>query len=124
MRASRAMLVALLASGMILCARATLAQGQPGMVPGTPGIEPPRLQPTPPRIPPDFQEPEGSKKPQPKRVFDGAKANREAFEIAFLANQIPDEVGKLNKNILPKDLVQKLKRIEKLSKQLRTQLTQ
>ncbi|HET7840729.1 MAG TPA: hypothetical protein VFM21_03950 [Terriglobia bacterium] len=121
---SRTVLVAFLALGMFWCARSATAQGQPGMVPGTPGIEPPRLQPVPPKIPPDFQEPPGAKKELPKRVFDRAKAHQEAFEISFLANQIPDEVDKLNKNILPKDLIQKLKRIEKLSKQLRTQLTQ
>ncbi len=108
----------------MLCATPASAQGQPGMVPGVPGIEPPRIEPAPPKIPPDFQEPAGEKKQQPRRVFDSAKAHQEAFELAFLANQIPDEVQKLDKHVLPKDLIQKLKRIEKLSKHLRAQVTQ
>lgn len=119
-----AILFAGVALATLPCATPALAQGQPGIAPGAPGIEPPRLQPVPPRIPPDFQEPAGEKKLQPRRVYNGAKAHQEAFELAFLANQIPDEVTKLDKNILPKDLIQKLKRIEKLSKQLRTQMTQ
>jgi hypothetical protein len=123
-RLSRTVLVAFLALGMFLCAKSATAQGQSGMVPAVPGVEPARIEPVPPRIPPDFQEPLGARKAQPKRVFDGAKAHQEAFEISFLANQIPTEVDKLNKNVLPQDLIQKLKRIEKLSKQLRTQLTQ
>jgi hypothetical protein len=47
---------------------------------------------------------------------------REAQELSALASSIPGDVDQLKKGLLPKDLVDKLKRIEKLSKQLRGQI--
>jgi hypothetical protein len=48
---------------------------------------------------------------------------QEAGELAQLAQSIPAEVEQVNHGVLPKDLSNKLKRIEKLSKRLRNDLT-
>jgi hypothetical protein len=48
---------------------------------------------------------------------------QEAEELAQLAQSIPAEVEQVNHGVLPKDLNNKLKRIEKLSKHLRSDLT-
>ena len=47
----------------------------------------------------------------------------EAEELAQLAQSIPAEIKQVNQGVLPKDLSDKLKRIEKLSKHLRGELT-
>jgi len=47
---------------------------------------------------------------------------REAKEMAALAVSIPGDIEQLKKGLLPKDAFDKLKRIEKLSKQLRGQI--
>lgn len=48
---------------------------------------------------------------------------RDAQELATLAQQIPPGVEKLSKNILSKDLIEQLKRSEKLAKQLRKEIS-
>jgi hypothetical protein len=121
---ARAILIMVAGIVLIFDASPAAAQTQPGLVPPVGQTEPPRIEPSPPRIPPDFLDPNGKRHAQPKRVFDAAEARKEAFEISFLANQIPDDVEKVKKNILPKDLIAKLKRIEKLSKKLRAQVAQ
>ena len=55
--------------------------------------------------------------------IDPAKLRHDADELAALAQSIPPEVDQTTKGLLPKDLSEKLKRIEKLAKQLRSQLT-
>lgn len=45
-----------------------------------------------------------------------------ADELARLAQSIPVDIQKVNNGLLSKDLAQKLKQIEKLSKRLRTEL--
>lgn len=62
--------------------------------------------------------------PQPKKKFDAAQAQRNARELAALAEKIPPEVEQASKNVLSKDLIQQLKQIEKLAKRLRAQLAQ
>jgi hypothetical protein len=47
---------------------------------------------------------------------------RESKELSQLAGSIPGDVDLLKKGLLPKDVVDKLKRIEKLSKHLRGQI--
>ncbi len=54
---------------------------------------------------------------------DPAKLKRDADELASLAESIPSEVDQTSKGVLPQDLNGKLKRIEKLAKKLRSQLT-
>ena len=57
-----------------------------------------------------------------KKAPDLAKAKLEANELASLAQKVPNQVDQLSKNALPKDLMDSLKRIEKLAKQLRRQV--
>jgi hypothetical protein len=52
------------------------------------------------------------------------RLRHDADELAYLAQSIPPDVDKTAKGLLPKDLALKLKRIEELSKQLRTGLAQ
>ena len=54
---------------------------------------------------------------------DPAKLKREADELSSLAQSIPLDVGQVTHGVLPRDLHEKLKKIEKLAKQLRGQLT-
>ena len=58
------------------------------------------------------------------RRIDRAQLMREANELAKIADEIPSLVEQANKGLLSKDLNQRLKRIEKLSKQLHRELTQ
>jgi hypothetical protein len=57
-----------------------------------------------------------------KHRIDLAKLQQEADELSKLAQSIPDNVADIRKGMLPKDLSDKLKQIEKLSKQLRGQI--
>jgi hypothetical protein len=55
---------------------------------------------------------------------DLAKLRHDADELASLAQSIPPSVEQTTKGALPKDLADRLKRIEKLAKQLRSQISQ
>jgi hypothetical protein len=46
----------------------------------------------------------------------------EAEQLASLAASVPPDVQNANKGLMSKDLIQKLKQIEKLSKHLRSEL--
>ena len=54
--------------------------------------------------------------------IDLARVQKEADDLARTAQTIPADVVSVRKGMLPKDTIQKLKRIEKLSKRLRTEL--
>jgi len=41
-----------------------------------------------------------------------------------LAQSVPSQIQQVQRGVLPKELIDKLKRIEKLSKQLRSELSQ
>lgn len=60
----------------------------------------------------------------PRVTVDYAKLKHDADELAALAQSVPPAVDQTTKGILPKDLTEKLKRIEKLAKQLRSQISQ
>ncbi len=60
----------------------------------------------------------------PRRTLDLAKLRRDADELAALAQSVPSAVDQTTKGVLPKDLNDKLKRIEKLAKGLRSQIGQ
>jgi hypothetical protein len=53
---------------------------------------------------------------------DPAKLQRDADELSKLAQSIPLDISKVTQGILPKDVIEKLKQIEKLSKRLRSEL--
>jgi hypothetical protein len=54
--------------------------------------------------------------------IDLAKVSQEAHELARLAQTIPPDVATIQRGILPKDVLEKLKQIEKLSRRLRSEL--
>jgi hypothetical protein len=68
--------------------------------------------------------PEGIHRPPPRVQIDPARLKREAEELAALAQSIPADMQKVGGGLLPKDLNEKLRKIEKLSKQLRKELSQ
>ncbi len=55
---------------------------------------------------------------------DPAKLKHEADELAQLSAGVPSDLAKVAHGQLPKDLADKLKRIEKLAKHLRNELSQ
>ena len=57
------------------------------------------------------------------RPVDTQALAREADELATLAASVRPDVHNLSRGVLAKDLAQKLKQIEKLSKHLRSELT-
>lgn len=59
---------------------------------------------------------------QPRLRIDYAKLQREADELARQAQTIPADVASVSQGKLPKDVIEKLKEIEKLSKRLRAEL--
>ncbi len=56
------------------------------------------------------------------RAPDPAKLKREADELAQLSAGVPSDLARVAHGQLPKDLADKLKRIEKLAKHLRSEL--
>ena len=58
----------------------------------------------------------------PSRRLDLAHLQQEAEDLARTAQTIPSDVASVRKGMLPKDVIEKLKQIEKLSKRLRTEL--
>ncbi|HMD86609.1 MAG TPA: hypothetical protein VKO18_18130 [Terriglobia bacterium] len=70
--------------------------------------------------PPNTHAPEEQAKEKPH--FNTARAHKDAQELAELAQAIPAQVDEVSKSIMPKDLVQQLKQIEKLAKRLRSEI--
>ena len=96
-----------------------------------PGAEPPwtpnpTAQPRPPQVehrsPGDEPPQPGQQRTRPK--IDTAQIKRDADQLAKLAAEVPPEVEQANQGALSKDLNDRLKRIEKLSKQLRREIFQ
>ncbi len=54
--------------------------------------------------------------------IDLAKIGQEAEELAKIAHTIPADIASIQNGMLPEDVLQKLKQIEKLSKHLRSEL--
>jgi len=101
-----------------LAVSAARGQAAPGQEPQVPEITVPRR----PSIPPDFgdREPAQQKLKMPK--FNSARAQRDAQQLAALAQKIPVQIDQVSKNSLPKDLIPNLKEIEKLAKHLRAEI--
>ena len=59
---------------------------------------------------------------QAKRTIDTAKLQQDADELAALAASIPSAVSQTSHGMMPKDMADKLKRIEKLAKHLRGEI--
>ncbi len=58
----------------------------------------------------------------PSRHIDLEQLQREADDLARKAQSIPSDVASVRKGMLPKDVIEKLKQIERLSRRLRTEL--
>ena len=56
-------------------------------------------------------------------TFDMVRLQTDAQELADLSASIRNEIERANRGLLAKDVVEKLKRAEKLSKRLRNELT-
>jgi hypothetical protein len=92
----------------------TLVMGGQAAHPVPPGVKEADKLPNPADIP--LQQ---TAKPRP---VDPAQLQREAQEVARLAQFLPSEVQQVPNGRLPKDLEGQLKRIEKLCKQLRHEI--
>jgi len=57
-------------------------------------------------------------------TVDTTQLQHDAKELADLSASVPADINRVNRGLLPKDVIEKLRRIEKLSKRLRTGLTQ
>ena len=68
-----------------------------------------------------IDDPQQAQKPTKPKI-DAAQVKRDADELAKLAGEIPAAVDKANRGVIPQDLSNRLKRIEKLAKQLRREL--
>ena len=53
---------------------------------------------------------------------DKAQMERDARELSDIAQSLPADIGRVNQGILPKDVNDKLKKIEKLAKHLRSEI--
>ena len=60
--------------------------------------------------------------PRLQHRMDPVKLQRDADDLAHAAQTIPSDVASIRRGTLPKDTIQKLKEIEKLSKRLRSEL--
>ncbi|MFZ0295744.1 MAG: hypothetical protein WAL52_19190 [Candidatus Sulfotelmatobacter sp.] len=60
--------------------------------------------------------------PTPIRQLDPVRLQKDALALATAAGSIPADIESVRKGMLPKEIILKLKQIEKLSKQLRNEL--
>ena len=82
-----------------------------------PGIPPP-----PPPLDPDHDKTVADRPKLPQHHVDLVKLQQEADDLARTAQSIPSDITSVRRGALPKDTIQKLKQIEKLSKRLRSEL--
>lgn len=59
----------------------------------------------------------------PRPRIDFVEMQRESRELSDLAHTVPADMENVTRGLMPKDLIEKLKRIEKLSKHLRSEVT-
>ena len=59
---------------------------------------------------------------EPKIKLDPVQIDREARELLELSQSLQPDIDSVNHGVLPKDMIGKLKRIEKLSKHLRGEI--
>ena len=105
---------AFLAMILLVCTLSTGAQMKDVYIPGVP--------PPPAPLDPDHGK-TGPDAPKLQRHIDPVKLQRDADDLARAAQTIPLDVANVRRGTLPKDTIQKLKEIEKLSKRLRSELT-
>jgi len=106
-------LKSVLVLGMTLALVVSALPQQPGK-PIPPGMRKADQLPGPADVPPANQPTRN--RPSPELMRDQAR------ELAMLAQTIPEDVSRISSGTLPKDMSEKLKQIEKLSKTLRAEL--
>jgi hypothetical protein len=82
-------------------------------------------RPTYPTPPPPLNNDTAHSTPAPENIrrrIDPVKLQRDADDLARIAQSIPTDAASVRQGMLPKDVIQKLKQIEKLSKRLRGEL--
>ena len=88
-----------------------------------PTIPPPAPHTEPTRDPLPVDQPPVVVRVEQRQRLNSEKVKQQADELAKLAQSIPPDINKVTGGQLPKDLVARLKQIEKLSKELRNQIT-
>ena len=78
------------------------------------------MSPPPPAMDPETKT--GQNVAATQKRIDLKQVQREADVLARTAQTIPSDVANVSKGMLPKDVIEKLKQIEKLSKHLRSEL--
>ena len=98
---------------LLACVLPARAQMKDVYIPGTP----------PPPAPMDRDHDKAAPNdPRVQRRIDPVKLQQDADDLARTAQTIPSDVANIRRGTLPKDTIQKLKEIEKLSKRLRNEL--
>lgn len=114
--------------GCTMFPKAARSQNQAGPGGGTPQTaptpgpvpaRPPRLHAT---DSPAAGEPGGWDKVAAKRQADLSQLKTESDELQKLIAGLPDQLAKMHNGVLPADLVVNLKKIEKLSKHIRSEI--
>lgn len=98
---------------LLACVLSTSAQMKDVYAPGVP--------PPPPPLDPDKGRMASDEAKLQHRI-DPVKVQKEADDLAHAAQTIPSDVANIRRGTLPKDTIQKLKEIERLSKRLRSEL--
>jgi hypothetical protein len=104
--------LAFLSIVLLVCVFPASAQIKDAYIPGVP--------PPPPSMDHGTATPDQPKVPQ--YHIDLVKLQQEADDLARTAQTIPSDVAGVRQGTLPKDIIEKLRRIEKLSKKLRSEL--
>jgi hypothetical protein len=99
---------------VLVCLLPAHAQIKDAYIPGVP--------PPPPSMDSDHGKTDSNEPKVQQRHIDLLKLQQEADDLARTAQTIPSDVAGVRQGTLPKDIVEKLKRIEKLSKRLRSEL--
>ena len=105
---------AVLSNILFICMLPARAQMKDVYVPGIP--------PPPTSMDPDQGKTAPDQSKLPQHHVDLVKLQQEAEDLARTAQTIPTDVASVRGGALPKDVIEKLKRIEKLSKRLRSEL--
>lgn len=99
---------------VLVCLLPAHAQIKDAYIPGVP--------PPPPSLDRDHGKTAPDEPKVPQRHIDLVKLQQEADDLARTAQTIPTDVAGVRHGTLPKDIIEKLRRIEKLSKRLRSEL--
>jgi len=98
----------------LVCLLPAHAQIKDAYIPGVP--------PPPPPMDRDQGKTAADESKAPQHHIDLLKLQQEADDLARTAQTIPGDVAGVRQGTLPKDIIEKLRRIEKLSKRLRSEL--